>query len=65
MAHVIHVAEADDGSEVAVMESSDGQFMLTEYDANGVLVEMSSIPDCWCPATARGIANRIAEGGAA
>ena len=57
MAHVIHVAEAIDGSEVAVMESSDGQFMLSEYDANGHLVEMSNIPDCWCRATAKGIAR--------
>jgi hypothetical protein len=62
MAKVIHVAEATDGSEVAVLESSDGQFILTEYDANGHLVEMSNIPDCWSSSVAKGIANEIAEG---
>lgn len=62
MAKVIHVAEATDGSEVAVLESSDGQFILTEYDANGHLVEMSNIPDCWSPSVAKEIANEIAEG---
>jgi hypothetical protein len=65
MAHVIHVAEGIDGSEVAVLESSDGQFILTEYDANGHLVQMSNIPECWSRSVAKGIANEIAEGCAA
>ena len=62
MAMVIHVAEASDGCEVAVLESDDGLLTVTEYDQLGQLVEISPMFDCQCRETAKAIANDIAEG---